>query len=170
MKLIKLTVLTSLLFSSILVFTSCEPDAEQKRVSDYSKTGIVLTGAQEAPVISPSTALGSMDVSYSRDTKILNYSLFWSGLAGPVTAMHLHGPAQAGYGTTVVLQTIIGSGGIFPAGAAYGITGKVSGTLLVDGVQINEEDLLNGRFFIHIHTAAYPSDPRGEIRGQIVFK
>ena len=34
MKLIKLTVLASLLFSSLIMFTSCEPDAELKKLSE----------------------------------------------------------------------------------------------------------------------------------------
>jgi hypothetical protein len=37
----------------------------------------------------------------------------------------------------------------------------------VDGVAVREEDLLNGMYYINIHTATYPG---GEIRGQIVFQ
>ena len=45
--------------------------------------------------------------------------------------------------------------------------GTYTGTLLADGVVVKEDDLLNGVYYINIHTAAYPN---GEIRGQIRFQ
>ena len=168
MKLIKLTVLASLLFSSLIMFTSCEPDAELKKLSDFQKNGIVLSSAQENPANS-STALGSMNVFYTKDTRILSYTVTWQGLTGPVTAMHIHGLASPGFNAPV-LQNIITSpagSGLFVPGAAFGATSKVSGTLLIDGVAIKEADLLNGNFYMNIHTATYGG---GEIRGQIVFQ
>ncbi|MFZ1262721.1 MAG: CHRD domain-containing protein [Chitinophagaceae bacterium] len=166
MKLIKLTVLASLLFSSMTLFISCEPDAEQKRISDFEKKGIILTGAQETPA-NASTALGTMDVFYTRDTRVLTYSVTWSGLTGPVTAMHIHGLATAGFAAPVFQNIITSSGGIVTPGAAYGATSKISASLFIDGVTIKEQDLLNGNFYMNIHTAAYSG---GEIRGQIRFQ
>ena len=96
MKLIKLTAFPLLLFVSLLVLSSCEPDAEIKKTTEYSKTNIPMTGAQETPAVTTS-ALGSMDVSYSKDTRILNYTISWSGLAGNPVGMHVHGQAPVGY-------------------------------------------------------------------------
>jgi len=173
MKLIKLTASSLLFFSLVFGISSCERDAEQKITTDFAKSGIAITGAQEIPV-STSAALGTLDVFYTRETRILSYTVNWSGLSGPVTAMHIHGKGPVGYYATPAApyQVVIGSGGIFAAGSAYGATGKVSGTLLVDGVSIKEEDLLSGQYYLHIHTATagYSTDPRGEIRAQIVFQ
>ncbi len=157
MKLIKLTALPFLLFVSLLALSSCEPDAELKKTTEYSKTNIPMTGAQETPAVT-SSALGSMDVSYSKGTRMLNYKIRWSGLAGNPSGMHVHGQAPVGY-VAGVYQTISTSG--------LTATGTKSGTLLVDGVTIKEQDLLNGFYYINIHTAAYPG---GEIRGQIKFQ
>ncbi|MEP6700533.1 MAG: CHRD domain-containing protein [Bacteroidota bacterium] len=178
MKLIKLTVFASLLFSFIIMFTSCEPDAEIKKTTDFQKNGIIMSGAQENPANS-STALGSMDVSYTRDTRILSYKVTWSGLTDSVMLMHIHGSSPSGFNAAVLQNIIIPAtpngtvgNGIFPQKTSagkftYAKTGTISATLLVDGVFIKEQDLLNGLFYMNIHTNAYPG---GEIRGQIVFQ
>ena len=96
MKLIRLTVLTSLVIAFTISFLSCEKIAEEKKTSDYEKKGIIMTGANETPATT-STALGLMDVTYSKETRTLNWSVSWSGLTGPVTLMHIHGTAPKGY-------------------------------------------------------------------------
>jgi hypothetical protein len=167
MKLIKLTALTSLLFVFVLGMTSCEKNAEKKKTTDYEKKGILLTSAQEIPA-NTSTAIGIMDVSYSKETRILTWSVTWSGLTGPVTLMHIHGLAPAGFATGVVQNIITASNGLAtPNPTLYPATGKFSGTTLVDGSIIKEADLLNGLYYMNIHTAV---NPGGEIRAQIVFQ
>ncbi len=157
MKLIKLTALPILLFVSLLMLSSCEPDAELKKITDFQKSGIVMSGAQETPAVA-SSSLGTLNVFYTRETRILSYTINWSGLSGNPTGMHVHGLAPSGYAASVV-QTISTSG--------LTTSGSKSGTMLVDGVVIKENDLLNGFYYINIHTAAYPG---GEIRGQIKFQ
>ena len=166
MKWIRLTAFPLFVAISMLTLSSCERDAEQKKTTDYQKKAIPLTGAQETPA-TPTTGLGNMDVFYSKETRVLTYTVTWSGLTGPVTAMHIHGLAPAGFAAGVVQNIITASNGLATPGAAYGITGKFSGNFFVDGVAVREEDLLNGLYYINIHTAAYPN---GEIRGQIVFQ
>ena len=167
MKWIRLTAYPLLIVVSLLAFSSCERDAEQKKTTDYSKKAIPLTGAQETPSTT-STAIGNMDVSYSKETRVLSYTVNWSGLTGPVTNMHIHGLAPTGFPAGVVQNIITSSNGIaVPNSTLYGATGKISATLFVDGVVIREEDLLNGMYYMNIHTAVWPA---GEIRGQIVFQ
>ena len=163
---IRLTAFPLFICISLLALTSCERDAEQKKTTDYQKKGIALTGAQETPAVT-TPALGLMDVFYSKETRVLTYSVTWSGLSGSVTAMHVHGLAPTGYAAGIVQNIITSSGGLATPGSAYGVTGKFSGSLFVDGVAIKEDDLLNGMYYINIHTAA---NPGGEIRGQIVFQ
>jgi hypothetical protein len=169
MKLIKLTVLP-LLFVSLVTFNSCESDEELQKVTDFSKTGIALTGAQEVPAV-PSPALGTMDVFYSKSTRVLTYKVNWSGLTDSVLLMHIHGSAPIGFAAGVLQNIVTASNSIFPQKTSgkftYSKTGTLSGTLLVDGVAIKEADLLNGLYYMNIHTTPFPS---GEIRGQITFQ
>ena len=167
MKLIKLTALTSLLFVFVLGNSSCEKIAEKKKTTDYEKKGILMTGAQETPPNS-AAGIGIMDISYSKETRILNWSVTWSGLTGPVTLMHIHGLAPRGYFANPVLNIIAGSNAIAaPNATLYPATGKFSGTMLADGFIVKEQDLLNGLYYMNIHTAA---NGGGEIRGQIAFQ
>lgn len=165
MKLIKLIAIP-LFLGLFFAFTSCEKDSEKKIQTDFSKTGIVLSSAQETPANS-SAGLGSMDVFYTRETHILSYTVTWSGLTGPVIAMHIHGQAPSGFAASIFQNIITSSGGIVTPGAAYGTSGKISASLLIDGVAIKETDLLNGNYYMNIHTTA---NPGGEIRGQIRFQ
>jgi hypothetical protein len=162
MQLIKLTALCSLLFAFAISFTSCEKEAEKKKSLEYSKSGIAMTGAQEAPN-TPSTAIGSLDVFYSKAVKVLSYKVTWQGLADTIVGMHIHGLAPAGYSTAIVQNILTTKNeAAFPfRGGSY------SGTLLVDGSVIKEENLLNGLYYLNIHTKTYPG---GEIRGQIRFQ
>ena len=157
MKLMKLTALPSLLFATLFILSSCVKDADENKVVQYQKSGIVLSGAQEIPA-NTSTALGTMEVLYRKDTKTLTYKVSWSGLTGPVTAMHIHGQAPTGF-----------AAGVFQGFTVTGLlaSGSYSGSLLIDGVAIKEENLLNGLYYWNIHTTTYGG---GEIRGQIRFQ
>jgi CHRD domain len=179
MQLLKLTILSSLLFAVAIGFTSCEKEADRKKVTEYSRTAIAMTGAQENNPLNTSPAIGSMDVFYSKASKTLVYKVTWSGLTDSVMLMHIHGLAPVGFNTSVVQNIIVPATpngtiglGIFPQKTAAGKynfyqSGTISGSLLVDGVVIKEENLLNGLYYMNIHTTTYPA---GEIRGQIKFQ
>ena len=170
MKLIKLTALTSLLFALLAGTSSCEKNAEKKKTTDYEKKDIPMTGAQETPA-TPTTALGSMDVFYSKETRMLSYTVRWSGLTDSVMLMHIHGLAPSGFPAGVVQNIVTASNSIYPQKTAGKYTfhksGSLSGTLLADGVAVKEQDILNGMYYMNIHTTVYPG---GEIRGQIRFQ
>jgi hypothetical protein len=165
MKLPRLTAFSTCLLILLFALGSCEPDSEMKKVTEYSKTGIVLSGAQETPPVT-SAALGTMDVFYSKETRILNYTINWSGLTGAVTAAHIHGLAPTGYPAPVVQTFSLNAISKCPT-ISITSCGTYKGTMLVDGVIVKEEDLLNGMYYVNIHTAA---NPGGEIRGQIRFQ
>jgi CHRD domain len=179
MKLIKLTAFSSLILSGLLFLSSCEREAEEKKTFLYQKSGIVLSGAQEVPA-NPSAGLGTMDVSYSKETRLLTYKVTWTGLVDSVTAMHIHGLSPLGFNSGVVQNIIAGVGtGAGTSGAQFSAqlvaggplrfskTGTISGIFLVDGSVVKEENLLNGFYYMNIHTKAYGG---GEIKGQIRFQ
>ena len=107
-----------------------------------------LSGASEVP---PKTTEGKGAATASLDTatKMLTYQVEYSGLSGPATAGHFHGPAEAGANAGVVLP--------FAAPAS-----PVKGTATLTDAQM--ADLMAGKWYANIHTAA---NPGGEIRGQM---
>lgn len=160
MKLIKLTALP-LLLASLFLISSCEPDAELKKTTDYQKNDIPMTGAKVIP-ISASAGTGKLNVFYTKETRILTYSFNWTGLTGaPSVGIGIYGLAPEGYAVspTTPVQVISTTGKT--------ATGTISGTLLADGSVVKEWDLLNGMYYVLIRTAAYPA---GEIRAQINFQ
>jgi len=110
-----------------------------------------LTATQEVP---PTAASGTGTGTFTLDTttKMLTWSVTYTGLTGPAGAAHIHGPAAPGANAGVEVN-------LSPSGApASPITGS---TALTDA-QI--ADLAGGKAYVNIHTAA---NKGGEIRGQI---
>lgn len=122
-----------------------------------SKKGLVLSGANEVPA-NASTATGTADVTYNKTTKLLSFFLTWSNLAGTPTGSHIHGPTAKGTNAPVKFD-------FFPL-IPKTVSGSFSNSVVVDGVAINEADLLAGKYYFNIHNATFPG---GEIRVQIEF-
>ncbi|RYY56260.1 MAG: CHRD domain-containing protein [Chitinophagaceae bacterium] len=192
----KSTGLTACFLFSALALTSlssCEKESEQKKANLYVKKDIAFTGAQIRPVSSPSAGTGSMDVWYDKREKILNYAIRWSGLSDSIIAIRINGPAPSGFNAVnpafnpapaaftnystspyVTKQLFIGTA----PRALYPSSGTFAGTMLIDGVRVNEDDLLNGQYFFTLHTktllpVAIPGSFLyrwlGEVRAQIEF-
>ncbi|HEY6505106.1 MAG TPA: CHRD domain-containing protein [Chitinophagaceae bacterium] len=175
MQLLKLSVLTSLLFAFAISFTSCEKEAEKKKGgSYYSKTEIPMTGAQSVPA-TPSGGTGKLSVSYSKGNKTLNYSFSWTGLTDTIRAVRIYGPAPTGYGSATVKQDIPAfTSNLRTNQTSYPYqSGSYTGSVIIDGLVFTEQDLLNHLYYISITTKAYgfasPMLP-GEIRAQIRFQ
>jgi hypothetical protein len=109
-----------------------------------------LSGASEVPPVT-GPGSGSATASLDTTTKTLTWTVTYSGLSGPATAGHMHGPAATGANAGVLVP--------FQAPLTSPIKGSAT---LTDG-QIS--DLEAGRTYINLHTAAHPP---GEIRGQLV--
>ena len=107
-----------------------------------------LNGAQEVPPTA-STGAGVFNGTLNPSTGALSYTLTYTGLTGPVTAAHLHGPAAVGQNAPVIVP--------FQPGPS-----PISGTTTLTGAMT--QDLLAGRVYANIHTA---QNPGGEIRGQV---
>ena len=61
-----------------------------------------LRGANEVPPVA-STASGSVDAMFNKATNLLRWKVNYSGLSGPATAGHFHGPAAVGANAGVAL-------------------------------------------------------------------
>jgi hypothetical protein len=59
------------------------------------KLKATLDGASEVPP-NTSAGKGTADIDYDAATKKLTWKLTYSGLSGPATAAHFHGPAEGG--------------------------------------------------------------------------
>lgn len=175
MQLLRLTVLSSLFLAFAVSFTSCEKEDEKKKDGHYyAKTDIPLTGAQSVPA-TPSGATGSMSVSYSKASKILTYTIKWTGLTDTIRAIEIYGPAPTGYASATVKQTLPGfSTNLKTNQSSYPYqAGTYTGSVFADEVVIKELDILNHLYYVSIRTKAYgfaaPGLP-GEIRGQVRFQ
>jgi hypothetical protein len=108
-----------------------------------------LTAATQVPPVD-SKGSGSADVAYDSATKMLTWTIVYSGLTGDATAAHFHGPAKPGKNASPVV----------PLTGSLNSPIKGSATLTDD----QTKDLQAGLWYINIHTAA---NPGGEIRGQV---
>jgi hypothetical protein len=108
-----------------------------------------LKGATEVPP-TESKGTGAAAVTYDSADKKLTWTVTYSGLSGPATAAHFHGPAEPGKNAGVAVP--------IPNQASSPVNGSAT---LTDA---QAADLLAGKYYVNVHTAA---NPGGEIRGQV---
>jgi hypothetical protein len=112
-----------------------------------------LKGATEVPP-TDSKGTGTVTAAYDTASKKFTYSVTYSGLTGPATAAHFHGPAAAGANAPPVVPV--------PATA---LADPIKGDATLTDAQA--DDLAAGKWYFNIHTAA---NKGGEIRGQVMKK
>jgi CHRD domain len=108
-----------------------------------------LDGKSEVPP-NASAGTGTADIDYDPATKKMSWKLTYTGLSGPATAGHFHGPAEAGKNAGVEVA--------IPGATASPAEGSAT---LTDA---QAADLTGGKLYVNVHTAA---NPGGEIRGQV---
>ena len=113
------------------------------------KLKATLNGASEVPANS-TKGTGTLDANYDAASKKLTWKLTYSGLTGPASAAHFHGPAEAGKNAGVAVA--------IPNATSSPVDGSAT---LTDA---QAADLLAGKMYVNIHTKA---NPGGEIRGQV---
>jgi hypothetical protein len=109
--------------------------------------GAALNGASQVP---PNGSSGTGSAAIKLDGDILSWTIVYSGLSGPVTGAHFHGPAPAGVNAGVVVPF------------AGSLASPITGSKQLTAAQIAE--LKSGLWYLNLHTAA---NPGGEIRGQV---
>ncbi|RYX98279.1 MAG: CHRD domain-containing protein [Comamonadaceae bacterium] len=111
-----------------------------------------MRGTNEVPQ-NASAGTGSVDAVFDKKTSLLRWKVSYSGLSGPATGAHFHGPALIGANGPVVLPW------------KNPIASPLEGSATLTAAQA--EDLIAGKWYANIHTAAFPG---GEIRGQMTAR
>ncbi len=140
------------LLATALVFAGCGSTptggAAPMPMSMQTFRATLSSAAEVPPNASPGT--GTLEASYDKGSSVLKWKLSYSGLTGPATMAHFHGPAMPGANAGVVVP--------FPSAAS---PLEASATLTAAQVA----DLMAGKWYVNVHTA---QNPGGEIRGQVL--
>ncbi len=115
---------------------------------------VPLTGAQQVPPVTTS-GTGTANMAYDPATRVLTWSVAFSGLSSAATMAHIHGPAAQGKNAGVEIW-------LSKKGAA--LSSPFSGSATLTEAQATQ--LKAGEMYINVHTKDHPT---GEIRGQIVL-
>jgi hypothetical protein len=107
-----------------------------------------LNGKSEVPA-NTTAGTGTVTAAYDTTSKKLTWKGTYSGLTGPATAAHFHGPAPVGKNAGVMVP-------ISPNGPSF------EGSATLNDAQAKA--LMDGELYVNIHTAA---NKAGEIRGQL---
>lgn len=108
-----------------------------------------LSGANEVPVVI-TDATGIVEAKLAPGSNVLTWKITYSGMSGPVTGAHFHGPAMAGQNASVIVP--------ISAPLVSPVTGSAT---LTPG---QAADLTAGKWYVNLHTVA---NPNGEARGQV---
>ena len=116
--------------------------------AEVIKYKVELNGANEVEPPTDSAGTGVGEVSYDTETRTLTWNITYSGLSGPATAAHFHGPAGPGImGKPVV--TLSGD-----------LASPLNGSAVLPFAITAWKD-----WYFNIYTEKWP---RGEIRGQVL--
>ena len=145
------------LMAAIIVGASavaCDDDTTAPGPPTFVAT---LNGASEVPA---KAVPGTGTATIVKNGSTYTYTITYSGMTGPLTNGHIHGPANATTNANVIVPfTTTG------AGASGTLTGTFTST---NNVAISNDSLdvlmRTGNAYVNLHTAA---NVPGEIRGQL---
>jgi hypothetical protein len=151
--------------AALALTTSCKKKDESAAVPTMQLSG-TLAASNEVPAVTvASTATGTISGTYTPSTKVLNYTITFSGLTGNPTGAHLHYGDAKHKGSVWLPFTNL------PAATSGTITGTTTLTTFTSAaapfVTSQPDSLLTGHVYANIHTA---NNPNGEIRATVVAK
>jgi hypothetical protein len=109
-----------------------------------------LDAAQEVPP-TDGKGTGTAQVTFDTETKKLDWTVEYSGLTGPATGAHFHGPAAPGENADVAVPL------------SGDLASPIKGSATLTDAQA--ADLEAGKYYVNVHTAA---NQGREIRGQVM--
>lgn len=129
-------IISKILFICALLFSglSFAANHEVKMTAD-------LSGGQTVPPVQ-TAGKGAATVMFNKDNNELSWTVTYSGLSGPATMAHFHGPAAVGANAGVVVP--------FQGNVESPIKGKATITAA------QAKDLLAGMWYINVHTQKKP--------------
>ena len=141
--------LTTIAAVTVVAISGCGMMNKQSNIVAFTTQ---LRASNEVPV-NASSGTGSVDAVLNKDTNLFRWKANYSGLSGPATAGHFHGPAAVGANAGVALP--------WPAT----MSASMEGSATLTPAQV--ADLMAGRWYANVHTAA---NPGGEVRGQMTVR
>ena len=138
----------------LMIFLACAAYAawaESAYAAPISFTA-PLTGAEEIPPVE-TPAKGSAAITYDPATRVVTWTITYTGLAAPATMVHFHGPAEKGKNAPVAIW-------VSTKGSPAESPSKGEATLTPEQAQ----QFQAGEWYINVHTQAHRG---GEIRGQV---
>ncbi len=162
--------LTALLLLMTLVMGACKKDDEApKNMVDFQTT--TFSGANERPTVVNSPGTGTYNGTFNKDTKMITFTVTYSGLTTPVTGMHFHNgiPTQNLPATAVAGNVVIPVPGNVPPASgstAATYTSPITGT--TRALTADEETaFLAGNWYFNYHSSQFPG---GELRAPVATK
>jgi CHRD domain-containing protein len=113
---------------------------------------VSLTGTQQVPAVD-TAGKGTATLSYDPATRVVTWTVTYSGLSGPATMAHFHGPAAKGENA---------GGQIWLTEKGKPVENPIKGQATLTPDQA--KDFAAGKWYINVHTEHHPG---GEIRGYV---
>ncbi len=114
---------------------------------------VQLSGSQQVPPVQ-TAATGTADLTYDPSSRMLSWTITYSGVTGAVTMVHMHGPAAAGKNA---------SPQIWLTQKGSPVASPIKGKATLTPEQAKQFEA--GEWYINVHTDSHPA---GELRGQVM--
>ena len=149
----------AVLIAMSLSFTACNKDDNPVTTNPTTRFAATINGANEKPTSTTSPATGTFAGSLNESTRVLSYTVTYSGFpaSSTVTAGHLH---------RVIPGDAAGVNGVNPSPEIPFptlVSPITSTTTLLSQARV--DSMKNGFYYANIHSSNFPM---GAIRGNIV--